>query len=83
MLATLLQVEAVELTRDMHPLPISSFPPEFILGRDHLFSAEQTAAGVHIFDRTTSEHVLTSASVPVRALQCLLNAPDVLAGHSS
>jgi len=49
-----------------YPLPTSSFPLEFVPGRDRLVPSQQTIAGCALFDARTGEHVLSTACAPVR-----------------
>ena len=52
-----------------HPIPVTSFPPEFVPGRDFYISAEQAAAGLALHAAgPKNEHILTCAAVPVRHL---------------
>ena len=55
-----------------HPIPATSFPPEFVPGRDFYISAEQAAAGLSLHAAgPKNEHILTCAGTS-GAPPCLL-----------
>lgn len=50
----------------MHPIETTSFPPEFVPGRDEYIGAQYAARGFTLVDKARHELVLTTAQVDVR-----------------